>query len=227
MIERPTALVTGASRGVGAAVARAFAPTHHVILGGRDEQALAALAAELPDARAWPVELTEVSEADVAGVERLDVLVHNAGVHHARPDRGPARLGVAGHDGAQPVRRRRADPAGPARAQAGGRPRGLRQLRRRAAGQPGVGRVRRQQVRAAGLRRRAAAGGAGPSRDVGATPAGWTPTCSGAYASRRGRRTSRTATSRPTAWPARCSPPSTPAPTPTSPTSPSGRARAL
>jgi NADP-dependent 3-hydroxy acid dehydrogenase YdfG len=80
MIERPTALVTGASRGVGAAVARAFAPTHHVILGGRDEQALAALAAELPDARPWPVELTEVTEADVAGVERLDVLVHNAGV---------------------------------------------------------------------------------------------------------------------------------------------------
>jgi NADP-dependent 3-hydroxy acid dehydrogenase YdfG len=80
MIERPTALVTGASRGVGAAVARAFAPTHHVILGGRDEQALAALAAELPDARPWQVELTEVAEADVAGIERLDVLVHNAGV---------------------------------------------------------------------------------------------------------------------------------------------------
>ena len=77
MIERPTALVTGASRGVGAAVARAFAPTHHVILGGRDEQALAALAAELPDARPWQVELTE---ADVAGIERLDVLVHNAGM---------------------------------------------------------------------------------------------------------------------------------------------------
>ncbi|GGP04721.1 SDR family oxidoreductase [Nonomuraea glycinis] len=80
MIERPTALVTGASRGVGAAVARAFAPTHHVILGGRDEQALAALAAELPDARPWQVELTEVTEADVAGIERLDVLVHNAGM---------------------------------------------------------------------------------------------------------------------------------------------------
>ena len=80
MIERPTALVTGASRGVGAAVARAFAPTHHVILGGRDEQALAALAAELPDARPWQVELTEVTEADVAGIERLDVLVHNAGL---------------------------------------------------------------------------------------------------------------------------------------------------
>ncbi|TDD41014.1 SDR family oxidoreductase [Nonomuraea terrae] len=80
MTERPTALVTGASRGVGAAVARALAPTHDVLLGGRDEQALAALAAELPGGRAWPVELTAVTEADVAGVERLDVLVHSAGV---------------------------------------------------------------------------------------------------------------------------------------------------
>ncbi|WP_049576198.1 SDR family oxidoreductase [Nonomuraea sp. SBT364] len=80
MSERPTALITGASRGVGAAVARAFAPTHHVILGGRDESALAALAAELPGARAWPVELTSVAERDVAGIDRLDVLVHSAGL---------------------------------------------------------------------------------------------------------------------------------------------------
>ncbi|MEV4082774.1 SDR family oxidoreductase [Nonomuraea fuscirosea] len=80
MSERPTALVTGASRGVGAAVASALAPTHDVILGGRDERALAALAADLPGARPWPVELTRVTAADVAGVERLDVLVHSAGM---------------------------------------------------------------------------------------------------------------------------------------------------
>jgi NADP-dependent 3-hydroxy acid dehydrogenase YdfG len=80
MTERPIALVTGASRGIGAAVARAFAPTHDVLLGGRDERALAALAAELPGARPWPVELTRVTAADVADVERLDVLVHSAGV---------------------------------------------------------------------------------------------------------------------------------------------------
>lgn len=80
MTERPTALVTGASRGVGEAVARALGPTHHVVLGGRDESALAKLAAELPDARPWPVELTRVTEADVAGVERLDLLVHSAGI---------------------------------------------------------------------------------------------------------------------------------------------------
>ena len=80
MTERPKALVTGASRGVGAAVARALAPTHDVLLGGRDEQALAALAAELPGARPWPVELTKVTAADVAGIDRLDVLVHSAGI---------------------------------------------------------------------------------------------------------------------------------------------------
>ncbi|MFC5831948.1 SDR family NAD(P)-dependent oxidoreductase, partial [Nonomuraea insulae] len=64
MSERPTALVTGASRGVGAAIARALAPTHDVLLGGRDEEALAALAAELPGSRPWPVELTRVTAAD-------------------------------------------------------------------------------------------------------------------------------------------------------------------
>ncbi|NBE92456.1 SDR family oxidoreductase [Nonomuraea sp. KC401] len=80
MSERPTALVTGASRGVGAAVAEALAPTHDVMLGGRDEAALAAMAAELPGARPWPVELTRVTQADVEHVERLDVLVHSAGI---------------------------------------------------------------------------------------------------------------------------------------------------
>ncbi|MFF4774940.1 SDR family oxidoreductase [Microtetraspora fusca] len=80
MMERPVALVTGASRGVGAAVARALAPTHDLLLGGRDRAALDALCAELPGARPWPVELTAVAASDVAGIDRLDLLVHNAGV---------------------------------------------------------------------------------------------------------------------------------------------------
>ena len=52
-----------------------------MLLGGRDQAALDALAAELPGSRAWPVELTDpvaVAEA-AAGIERLDVLVHSAG----------------------------------------------------------------------------------------------------------------------------------------------------
>jgi NADP-dependent 3-hydroxy acid dehydrogenase YdfG len=79
---KPVALVTGASRGIGAAVARALAPGHDLLLGGRDHDALAALAAELPGSRPWPVELTDdaaLAEA-TAGIERLDVLVHSAGV---------------------------------------------------------------------------------------------------------------------------------------------------
>ncbi len=79
---RPLALVTGASRGVGAAIARALAPGYDLLLGGRDAGALQALAQELPGSRPWPVELTDadaVAEA-VGGVARLDVLVHSAGV---------------------------------------------------------------------------------------------------------------------------------------------------
>lgn len=79
---RPLALVTGASRGIGAAVARVLAPSHDVLLGGRDAAALAELAGELPGARPWPVELTDVdavAEA-AAGISWLDVVVHSAGV---------------------------------------------------------------------------------------------------------------------------------------------------
>ncbi|GIH48088.1 SDR family oxidoreductase [Microbispora rosea] len=77
---RPTALITGASRGVGAAIARALAPEYDLFLGGRDGTALDALCAELPSARPWAVELTEITPADVEGIDRLDLLVHSAGI---------------------------------------------------------------------------------------------------------------------------------------------------
>lgn len=81
-VARPCALVTGASRGIGAATARVLAGTHDVLLGGRDERALAALAAELPGARPWPVDLTDATALHTATavVQRLDVLVHSAGI---------------------------------------------------------------------------------------------------------------------------------------------------
>ena len=82
MADRPLALVTGASRGIGAAVAAALAPTHRLLLGGRDVDTLRARARELPEAEPWPVDLTDaeaLGEA-CARIESLDVLVHSAGV---------------------------------------------------------------------------------------------------------------------------------------------------
>ncbi|NNH74458.1 SDR family oxidoreductase [Nocardia uniformis] len=79
---QPTALVTGASRGLGAAIARELAPTHRLLLGARTSQALEPILSELPGATGFPVELTdyEAVARAVEPVERLDVLVHNAGV---------------------------------------------------------------------------------------------------------------------------------------------------
>src|ERR1700712_2703427 len=80
---RPLALVTGASRGIGAAVATTLAPTHDLLLGGRGGAALAGVADTLGTrALPWPVDLTDTA-ALAAATERLDeldVLVHSAGV---------------------------------------------------------------------------------------------------------------------------------------------------
>lgn len=82
MTTRPLALITGASRGIGAAVARSLAGSHDLLLGGRDDSALDVLMRELPSARPWPVELTDADAlaAATAGIGRLDALVHSAGV---------------------------------------------------------------------------------------------------------------------------------------------------
>ncbi|TDV50770.1 SDR family oxidoreductase [Actinophytocola oryzae] len=89
MTDRPLALITGASRGIGKAVAEALGATHDLLLGGRDEEALSSVAAALPSARPLAVELTDYPAvaAAVADVDRLDVLVHSAGI---------SRLGVLG-----------------------------------------------------------------------------------------------------------------------------------
>ena len=82
MTDRPLALITGASRGIGKAIAESLAGTHDLLLGGRDEKTLASRAAELPSARPWPVELTDdqALATAVADIDRLDVLVHSAGI---------------------------------------------------------------------------------------------------------------------------------------------------
>ncbi|HEY0498936.1 MAG TPA: SDR family oxidoreductase [Kutzneria sp.] len=82
MTSRPTALITGASRGIGAAVAAALAPTHDLLLGGRDVEALKTLTVQFPSATPWTVELADADAVATAAsaIERLDVLVHSAGV---------------------------------------------------------------------------------------------------------------------------------------------------
>ncbi|MBC7300679.1 MAG: SDR family oxidoreductase [Nocardia sp.] len=78
----PTALITGASRGLGAAIARELAPTHDLLLGARSADALSPILAELPGATGWPVQLTDYPAVSAAAeqISRLDVLVHNAGI---------------------------------------------------------------------------------------------------------------------------------------------------
>ncbi len=78
---RPTALVTGASGGMGREIVRELAGTHRVIAVGRDPERLAAVSAET-GAETWALELRDAAAvaARVATLERLDVLVHAAAV---------------------------------------------------------------------------------------------------------------------------------------------------
>ncbi|MGV0714633.1 SDR family oxidoreductase [Mycolicibacterium sp. XJ662] len=77
----PTAMITGASRGLGAAVAAALAPTHSLVLAGRPSARLDEVAAEF-GAATLAVDLadTDAIPGAVSAVDGLDVLVHNAGV---------------------------------------------------------------------------------------------------------------------------------------------------
>lgn len=72
------ALVTGASRGIGRAIAVDLGRTHHVLVGGRDTAAVADVVAELPSAEPWVGDLADGAAPSLP--ERLDVLVHAAGV---------------------------------------------------------------------------------------------------------------------------------------------------
>jgi NADP-dependent 3-hydroxy acid dehydrogenase YdfG len=76
----PTALITGASGGLGSAIATALAPTHTLFLGGRPSERLDELAERL-GATTWPLDLEDVESipAAVEPLVELDVLIHNAG----------------------------------------------------------------------------------------------------------------------------------------------------
>jgi gluconate 5-dehydrogenase len=95
-LDGKTALVTGASRGLGWAMARAMAEAGaHVVLNARDAARLQARADELAgtglDASTVAFDVTDeaastAAVADiVAGRGRLDVVVANAGIQHRAP----------------------------------------------------------------------------------------------------------------------------------------------
>jgi NADP-dependent 3-hydroxy acid dehydrogenase YdfG len=77
----PTAMITGASGGLGSALATALAPTHTLFLAGRPSSRLDEVAAEF-GATTWPIDLADVSglSAVVEPIVEVDVLIHNAGV---------------------------------------------------------------------------------------------------------------------------------------------------
>ena len=77
----PTAMITGASRGLGAAIATALAPTHTLFLAGRPSADLDAVAEQF-GATTWPIDLGDLDaiEEVVDPIVELDVLIHNAGV---------------------------------------------------------------------------------------------------------------------------------------------------
>ncbi|AWH96992.1 SDR family oxidoreductase [Dietzia psychralcaliphila] len=77
-----TVMITGASRGIGAATARTLEAGHDLILVGRDADALASVARSCGSARVVTADLTTADGVSLVadGIATLDGLIHCAGV---------------------------------------------------------------------------------------------------------------------------------------------------
>lgn len=75
-------LVTGATRGIGRAIAAELGRDHHIIVGGRHREAVEKVVSELPDASPFVADLAdeEATAAAASQLDSLDVLVNSAGV---------------------------------------------------------------------------------------------------------------------------------------------------
>jgi short-subunit dehydrogenase len=83
---RPTTLITGATGGIGTALAHACRD-HQLILQGRDEGKLSALCAQFPDSVALLLDLEQPSTfaAALADLPPIHNLIHNAGMVELGP----------------------------------------------------------------------------------------------------------------------------------------------
>jgi uncharacterized protein len=91
-----TALVTGASGGIGLEIARVLAGDHDLVLVARSAERLREVADELGGARALPIDLAAPGAVAriAAEVPDVDVLVNNAGAGDFAPfaEADPAKL---------------------------------------------------------------------------------------------------------------------------------------
>jgi short-subunit dehydrogenase len=90
MTTRPTALVTGASRGIGRAIALSLAPTHDLVLTARSPGALDGVARDAATrgaaVRVIPCDLSDPAAiASALAGAACDVLINNAGVASLKP----------------------------------------------------------------------------------------------------------------------------------------------